>query len=360
MNVFLSYAHDDNLVPDKFDGRGWVSFFDDSLSIELGERGLTDVKLWRDKRDFDPMGLVEDVLADNVKKSDLFLAVLSPRYVVQRYTKYELDSFAAHAAAAGRNRTGEFILIVLKRPLSPDKYPEAIRGMGYVPFFEIDRETRDDRPFYDGFGKHISQRYWESIRKVGALIEQHLAKRTAPAPLAAVNEKTIDTDRKVTVFVSEPSNELVDLRWSLCKELESHGCRIVPADAEPSDAGPDDAAQTRQRLQAAIDEADFSIHLLGTTAGGDRARQNESLAKQQLDLAAARAAADTKFRRLIWLQERPQSSPPAPTEGLIADLEGGKLLLDTDELVRSGLEAFKDVVREELANRSRAADKPGN
>ena len=33
--VFLSYAHDDNLVPEGMNGRGWVSFFDDSLGIEF-------------------------------------------------------------------------------------------------------------------------------------------------------------------------------------------------------------------------------------------------------------------------------------------------------------------------------------
>jgi hypothetical protein len=35
------------------------------------------------------------------------------------------------------------ILMVLKRPVPEDQYPQAIRGMGYIPFFEIDRESRD-------------------------------------------------------------------------------------------------------------------------------------------------------------------------------------------------------------------------
>jgi hypothetical protein len=43
--VFLSYAHDDNRVPDGLTGRGWVSFFDSSLRIELDERGMLDVKI---------------------------------------------------------------------------------------------------------------------------------------------------------------------------------------------------------------------------------------------------------------------------------------------------------------------------
>ena len=33
--VFLSYAHDDNRVPEGLKGSGWVSFFDNSLRIEL-------------------------------------------------------------------------------------------------------------------------------------------------------------------------------------------------------------------------------------------------------------------------------------------------------------------------------------
>ena len=60
--VFLSYAHDDNRVPDGLKGSGWVSFFDNSLRIELDERGMIDVKIWRDKRDFNTMDLVVNTL----------------------------------------------------------------------------------------------------------------------------------------------------------------------------------------------------------------------------------------------------------------------------------------------------------
>ena len=41
--------------PTGLKGSGWVSFFDNSLRIELDERGMVDVKVWRDKRDFNTM-----------------------------------------------------------------------------------------------------------------------------------------------------------------------------------------------------------------------------------------------------------------------------------------------------------------
>src|SRR3954454_9487079 len=90
--IFLSYAHDDNRAPEGGGRKGWVNFFDESLNIELTER-VVDAKLWRDKRDFDPMGVVNDTLKSATSTSDLLLAVLSPRYVEQKYTNWELNSF---------------------------------------------------------------------------------------------------------------------------------------------------------------------------------------------------------------------------------------------------------------------------
>ncbi len=46
--IFLELAPTTTIfVPAGMNGRGWVSFFDDSLGIELRERGMLDVKVWR-------------------------------------------------------------------------------------------------------------------------------------------------------------------------------------------------------------------------------------------------------------------------------------------------------------------------
>ncbi len=73
----------------------------------------------------------------------------------------------------------------------------------------------------------------------------------------------------------------------------------------------------------------------------------DEFAAKQLDWAATRQQQDPAFRRLIWIP--PDLVDPRPEQkALIQRLENGTLLTSRDELVRDGLEAFKEVIREEL------------
>jgi TIR domain-containing protein len=346
--IFLSYAHDDNRAPEGGNRKGWVNFFDESLDIELSER-VVNARLWRDKRDFDPMGVVNDTLKTATSTSDLLLAVLSPRYVEQKYTNWELNSFVESKTTAGLNDAANRILLVLKRSLPEDKYPTPIRGMGYVPFFEVDRQSNEEKPYFDGFGNFISQQYWESIRKVASLIKTHLDGLDARSQVKA-NGKQAAKRAGVTVFLAATTSDLGDHLWSVRKELESQGCRVVPDETWPSNA---DAA--RRHLQDSFAAADFSIHLLGATSGSDAASGLTDLAKLQLDLAAERAAKNPKFRRFIWLKTGMSASEPAQ-KALIDSLDDGTSLLAQDELIRSGLENLKEVVRDELTRHGGTED----
>jgi hypothetical protein len=155
----------------------------------------------------------------------------------------------------------------------------------------------------------------------------------------------------VTVYLAHPSNDLNDACWSLRKELEAQGCRVVPGEPWPNDA-----AAAEQHLRDALASAGLSIHLLGATPGSD-ASGLTGLARLQLDLAAQRGAGDPGFRRLIWLPDRLVSADAAQTQ-LIESLEKGEGLRAQDELVRAGAEGFKEIVREELTRLAGTAAKP--
>jgi hypothetical protein len=350
--VFLSYAHDDNRVPDGLKGSGWVSFFDNSLRIELDERGMIDVKVWRDKRDFNTMDVVVNTLDAGVTSSDVFMPVVSPLYVKKQYTMFELDGFVKHKCAGGGSDARRNILMVLKRPVPADQYPPAIRGMGYIPFFEIDREKGQDEPFFKGYASTApSDKYWDAIREVAKNLQQFFAEM-ADRAAAKQREQAAAATTSATIYLAQPSNDLSDAHWSLRKELESQGCRIVP-----SDPWPGDSAAAEKHLRDALADAQLSIHLLGAAPGNDSSSGLAGLARLQLDLAAQRGADDAAFRRLIWLPDRLTSADPAQKE-LIASLEKGEGLRAQDELVRSGAEGFKEVVRDELARLAGTAAKP--
>ena len=346
--VFLSYAHDDNLVPAGMNGRGWVSFFDDSLGIELRERGMLDVKVWRDKRDFDPMDLVTNTLTEGVTGSDILLAVLSPLYVQKPYCTFELDGFIEKRSEGGSEEFRKRILLVAKRPVPETKYPPKIKGMGYVPFFENNRERAQDEPFYKGYGTTVAQQYWDSIQDVASRLEKSLAELAGLE--IAKKSKRAGPAKDVTVYLAVPSNDLKDAHYSLRNELESQGCHVVPTDPWPSDP-----AAAAAHLRVAVASAQLSIHLLGAAPGSDQASGLNNLCKLQLDLAAERA--DAGFRRLIWLPDGSVTSDETHKR-FIEGLEKGNGLRAQDELVRSGAESFKEVVRDELSRLFGPAAKP--
>ena len=234
--VFLSYAHDDNRVPDGLKGSGWVSFFDNSLRIELDERGMVDVKVWRDKRDFNTMDVVTNTLDAGVTSSDVFLPVVSPLYLKKQYTIFELEGFVKHKSGAGSDARRN-ILMVLKRPVPEDQYPQAIRGMGYIPFFEIDREKGQDEPYFKGYASTApSDKYWDAIREVAKNLQQFFAE-LADQEAAKRRQQEAAATSGATVYLAHPSNDLSDACWSFRKELEAQGCRVVPRRAVAEGCG---------------------------------------------------------------------------------------------------------------------------
>ena len=349
--VFLSYAHDDNRVPDGLKGSGWVSFFDNSLRIELDERGMVDVKVWRDKRDFNTMDVVTNTLDAGVTSSDVFLPVVSPLYLKKQYTIFELEGFVKHKSGAGSDARRN-ILMVLKRPVPEDQYPQAIRGMGYIPFFEIDREKGQDEPYFKGYASTApSDKYWDAIREVAKNLQQFFAELADHEAAKRRQQAAAAATTGATVYLAHPSNDLSDACWSFRKELEAQGCRVVPTEPWPNDP-----AAAEKHLRDALASARLSIHLLGATAGSDTSGLT-GLAKLQLDLAAQRGADDPAFRRLIWLPDRLENADAAQTQ-LIESLEKGEGLRAQDEFVRSGAEGFKEIVRDELTRLAGTAAKP--
>jgi hypothetical protein len=346
--VFLSYAHDDNRVPDGLTGRGWVSFFDSSLRIELDERGMLDVKIWRDKRDFNPMDLVVNTLDAGVVGSDVFMPVVSPLYVKKQYTVFELDGFVKAKSVGDESAARRNILLVLKRPVPDKDYPPAIRGMGHIPFFDMDREKGQEEPFFKGYASTApSDRYWDAIRDVAQTLQQRLAELAGrPAQLERPQIAT------PAIYLAQSSSDLSDAQRSLRNELQSQGCSVVPTDPWPSDP-----IAAEKHLRDALAIARLSIHLLGATPGSDQASGLSSLSKLQLDLAAQRAGEDAAFRRLIWLPDRLVTDDAAQKQ-LIESLQKGDGLRAQDELVRSGVETFKEVMRDELSRLAGTGAKP--
>jgi hypothetical protein len=332
--VFLSYASDDNAVPDE-QFKGWVSSFDNCLKLEI--QHLDEVRLWRDVRDLKERGLITDELRDNVRNAAILLVVLSRHYNNKQYTEFELTEFF-DSRKPGELAT-DLIIPALPRPIDPGQIPPPLQGLRYIPFFDIDPETGKVEPFYDGYGKFVSEKYWDAVREVAKLIDTRL--KGLP-----------DDPRKATVYLAAPGLDQVTNHWKVYKELESQKCLITPIDPWPVNAD-----KAKDHFGAGIKNAAFSVHLLGAVSNSARRADLNELTALQLDMAGARQKTDGKFRRLIWIPQD-LKQPDAAQQALIKSLEDGTRLTAQDELVRGGLEMFKEIVRDELEQAGGAKAQP--
>lgn len=340
--IFLSYAHDDNQVP-RPEFTGWVDFFDQMLTIELRERAL-DCKLWRDRRDIDPIAFFDDKILNAVRESKILVAVVSPLYVDRNYCLDELVAFVeSHGNGIGPSGA-ESILKVVKRDLPEERQPEAIRRKTGVAFFRIDQERKEEVPFYEGYGQHQDKEYWGAIRRIGASIEKHLARSPQPTPAPSVEAGTI--------FLAITSAGLAGKWDDLRNELESNGYRVAPG--HHSLPTQDDDATLA--IEAGLKDACLSVHLIGETAGFQPDGADEPVVHKQFAAAADRQAGNTRWKRIVWLPKDLRSGDPQHAS-FIERLRRYDELEDGDEILNGDtFEDLKSVVLSELRRQAKHID----
>jgi TIR domain len=329
--VFLSYATEENGFPQDGVSRGWVDYFDECLRLEL-DRLPGGTTLWRDVRDLNTPGVISARLGEEVDKAEIFLNVLSPRYGTKPYTQYELDRFLSRPRGPGQ-RASDSIIPMMVGPIDVAQIPPPLRDLKYISFFKLHPVTKAVQPFFDGYGRTITTEYFDAVRNVVNFIARRLAELQGVAGVAA----------GTTVYLAAPGPDQVSNHWKIYNELESQKCRIAPIEPWPIE---NDRAKDYFGTQ--IKTARFSVHLLGALSGVARRDDLNELSAKQLEWAAARQHQDENFRRLIWIP--PDLRDPDPSQrDLIKSLDDGTQLNARDELVRDGLEAFKEVIRDELA-----------
>ena len=129
-DIFISYAHNDNLRV--FDFR-WVDWFHENLEnllIEkLGEKPI----IWRDRR-MDQTDLIEGLLDSRVNTSALMLAIVSPSYLKSKWCGWEREKFVENAKrrvglrVANKSRMVKVVKTHVERASLPEELQETLGG----------------------------------------------------------------------------------------------------------------------------------------------------------------------------------------------------------------------------------------
>lgn len=230
-DVFVSYAKVDN-DPVPSAKSGWVDTLisilvsGNGLAGKLGRREL--FEYWIDEQNLRGNDEV-DHIPERVKRSALFVAVLSPAYAASKFCQLELETFFKSTGGAP-----ERLFIIHKEQLVEPRHkmPEAFIRPRKYKFWDLDKHNKprvlgwpqpiynnpEDRPYFQAIDDLCS----ELATKLEQLKQEKEQEGKHP-------EVQITTAVKPTVLLAETTDDLIRHRDAVRRYLEQAGIDIAPA-----------------------------------------------------------------------------------------------------------------------------------
>jgi hypothetical protein len=331
--VFISYRRLDNAPPVGSRRRhGFVDYLLRQVRSRLEEDGVPDAILWLDRSHIEPGDIWSDKILNALKKSELFIAIVSKNYIRSSWCARELCTMQERVAALGVPAGERRIFRVDKHKVPEDQVPEVLRAIQAVQFYRKAPDAKNpDEYFWGGkvrLSKEFDNALLELTTAIGNRLEDllaiHLDRQGPPEPQA----DDIRPSNGHVVFVAKPASDMVEYYRILVEELRGTGFRVTPnPDKDLSDRG----QEGRSAVFSALAEAEASIHLLGTRTGGD-------LVRMQLVAAAEEAKRKAGFERLIWAPKILPGETSARAKIVLRNplkilKEFGQQLLETDQIL---------------------------
>ena len=283
-DIFISYAHNDNYG--LAGAPGWVDVFEESLDNWLRKRrGLSQLRIWRDKRRMDGSTLFDDAIQKAIDTSAVFVSLTSRNYLQSDYCLKELrrfDQFNGRQAGAGPVGDSVRIFNILLNNIPHTQWPAPFQGASGFPM----HDARSD----DELGDFISpaeHAFEKQMRPIVDALEK-LLENLRPPP-AVASPAPSDT---ISIFMADVPESLQDFKDRLIAEAGYHEARIL-TDVPP----PMPAAEHAAAVQSALSEARLAIHLLNDWPGRKVPDQKEiTFPRAQLELAFGKS-----IPQLVWI-----------------------------------------------------------
>jgi hypothetical protein len=361
-SVFISYRRlDDEIPPGERKAAGFVRYLQDQLKYELTrELGVPEDVLWVDRNRIQTADDFTAVIADAIKKSDIFLAVVSWNYIQRDWCCAEVGAFSTHLAQMETAAQARRIFRADKQAVDESMLPEPLRGLQAVRFYNRDVEKGVLEYYYRG---RVAQKhaYRAAIRDLAQSIYARLQElgiySTKPTPRVLVR-KLVKNNR--SIYVAAPSADTLDAYCVLVKELWTRGFTVVPATRPLDEAGervddrpptgylPSEGTATLAEVRAALATSEASIHLLGERRGFIPDGLQEGIVTLQLAEARAEGERRPSFRRLIWAPKTIPGLEPLPSRDALSVLGQFDKFIDSDEIEGDTSARFNEFVLQRL------------
>jgi len=287
-DVFISYAHFDN--EGGATGERWVSDFVQRLEGALKQRLGCPVDIYFDTRSLEGHQVLTEIL-DNVRRSAVFVPILSPSYVNRKWTKDELEAFVTAEIA---NR---IIFTIERLPLETEgEYPESLRERKRSQFWfrtedsgVVDILTPGLKPerYFGAITDVVDHmaRQLRTLKSAGGIGAQPAGGGGEIGRIEVVGEGP-------PVLLAQVTEDLDEQRDQVRRHLEQFNMRVLPANLYPQ-GGEDFAAA----YNADLANAALFVQLLGPVAGRRPPDLPQGYAQFQYETALAKGVPAMQWRR---------------------------------------------------------------
>lgn len=310
MQVFISYARSDDLLPPGFEKeKGFVTSLENLLKWEFSQFGGPRPTLWRDTHRIEGGDAFKPEILRSLDGSDMLLVILSRNWLDSEWCRRELEVFAKRwERLEGADGAHRRIVWACKQFVPLTRRPALLQDKEGYDFFTRERDAVEghEQEFFSR-GAARDERYWEVTHRLARYLWNQAAEhRDAGDTPAGLDPQGPETPSKAesgngsapkanrTVYVAKPAADMREPYQRIVKELEGRNFRVVPRADEliPADESATDF------IDGALAEADLSIHLLGESEGFG------GIVPLQLLRAGERAQRgpldDKPFYRVLW------------------------------------------------------------
>lgn len=342
-DLFISYAHLDDGSP-VGDERGWVTTFVLALTAALRQKlGRSDVDVWMD-HSLAAGAQVTPELHARLRESRTLVLFLSPGYQNSLWCQRELGAFLE--ANQDTSHSGNVFIVEIE-PVVRESWHPLLRDLKEVRLWQQELGGVWQRLGYPFPSLDERSLYWKRLNELAHFISAHLKRlpppdSKAPNPAgtrAPVPQPFSPPPTGPTVWVAEPTGDLLD-RWDdLVCSLRQAGCEIRPARTRAYDRRSEEAflADLAHDLRA----SSLFVQLL-SSSDADLEENRFAL----LQARAAREQADERGLRVLqWL-------PPGTRLEDLTDADYRQL---ASNVVTSNFEPFRSFV---LNQAKEVADSP--
>ena len=348
-DICISYSPLDNHHTD-VRGTLWVDNFHRELHALVNASIGHPVTIWRDTAPSSSSELSEET-ADRLRKTGIFVAIVSPSYAASDLCKREREAFVETGRGSGNreNSNSRRIISAYKLPVAVEELPEILALAPGFQLYSVDPQSGRPSDYLFDPRPDAERLYWRTLSDLAQAIAgllRRIRSGSSPAGFSPASEK----GPGISVYLAETSSDLRFQREAFLRELEARGCVVLPSQPLSHNI-----KLCSEQARADLSRAKLSFHFLGEHYSLIPEGGKQSIVELQTELAAERTASGLKS--VVWI---PRGLQPADDQqrALVERVRNQHATVSGFELLETSFEELKTFLVDLLEGSTSKREKP--